>query len=94
MIGCQWVPNCSAAAAQKQVAASNGEDPSEAFATLGLFARYAFAAGLAVEAGVENLLDEAYATPPRGVAVPGSARRMSRVGERPARRPDAAAGCG
>jgi len=50
-----------AAAAQKQVAASNGEDPSEAFATLGLFARYAFAAGLAVEAGVENLLDEAYA---------------------------------
>jgi iron complex outermembrane receptor protein len=50
-----------AAAAQDRVAASNGEDPSEAFATIGLFARYALAEGLALEAGVENLFDEAYA---------------------------------
>jgi iron complex outermembrane receptor protein len=50
-----------AADAQERVAASNGEDASDAFATLGLFARYALAEGLALEAGVENLLDEAYA---------------------------------
>ena len=50
-----------AAAAQERVAESNGEDPSQAFATIGLFARYALTEGLAVEAGVENLFDEAYA---------------------------------
>jgi iron complex outermembrane receptor protein len=34
---------------------------AHSYATLGLFARYAFAEGLAIEAGVENLLDEEYA---------------------------------
>ncbi|MDC8754653.1 TonB-dependent receptor [Erythrobacter sp. sf7] len=50
-----------AAAAQDRVSVSNGEQPSESFATLGLFARYALGEGLAVEVGVENLLDESYA---------------------------------
>jgi iron complex outermembrane receptor protein len=50
-----------AAAAQDRVSVSNSEQPSDSFATVGLFARYAFAEGLALEAGVENLLDERYA---------------------------------
>jgi len=50
-----------AAAAQERVSVTNDEEPSEAFATIGLFARYALADGLALEAGVENLFDERYA---------------------------------
>lgn len=50
-----------AAAAQERVSVSNGEQPTGSFATLGLFTRYALAEGLALEAGVENLLDERYA---------------------------------
>ncbi|MFN3990107.1 MAG: TonB-dependent receptor [Erythrobacter sp.] len=50
-----------AAADQPRVARSNDEEPGEGFATIGLFARYAFTESLALEAGVENLLDERYA---------------------------------
>ncbi|MEQ8772117.1 MAG: TonB-dependent receptor, partial [Erythrobacter sp.] len=49
-----------AAASQNKVSAFNGEAPSESFAVVGLFARYGFADGLALEAGVENLFDEFY----------------------------------
>lgn len=50
-----------AAAAQKRVSVSNDEQTTGSYATLGLFARYALSEGLAIEAGAENLLDEAYA---------------------------------
>lgn len=50
-----------AAAAQRRVARSNDEAPSEGFATLGLFARLALPRGLALEGGVENLTNAAYA---------------------------------
>jgi len=49
-----------AAADQNEVSAFNGEEPSDSFAVVGLFARYGIADGLALEAGVENLFDEFY----------------------------------
>lgn len=50
-----------AAADQNRVSQTNGELSGDGYATVGLFARYSFDEGLALEAGVENLLDEAYA---------------------------------
>lgn len=50
-----------AAADQNNVSRSNDELPGEGFATIGVFARYALGEGLALEAGVENLLNELYA---------------------------------
>ncbi len=50
-----------AAADQNRVSLTNDELPGEGYATIGLFARYSFDEGLALEAGVENLFDEAYA---------------------------------
>ena len=50
-----------AAADQHRVSQTNGELPGKGYATLGLFARYGLGTGLALEAGVENLLDERYA---------------------------------
>lgn len=50
-----------AAANQPRVSRTNDEEPGEGFATIGLFARYALTESLALEAGVENLLDELYA---------------------------------
>jgi iron complex outermembrane receptor protein len=50
-----------AAADQDRVSQTNGELAGEGYATVGLFARYGFGEGLAIEAGVENLLDEEYA---------------------------------
>ena len=50
-----------AAADQNRVSLTNSELPGKGYATLGLFSRYAFAEGLAIEAGVENLLDARYA---------------------------------
>lgn len=50
-----------AAADQNRVSLTNSELPGDGYATVGLFARYAFAEGLAIEAGAENLLDEHYA---------------------------------
>lgn len=50
-----------AAADQNRVSLTNSEPPSDGYITLGLFARYAFSEGLALEAGIENLTDEAYA---------------------------------
>lgn len=50
-----------AAADQNRVSRTNGELPGDGYATVGLFARYAFNEGLAIEAGAENLLDERYA---------------------------------
>jgi iron complex outermembrane receptor protein len=50
-----------AAADQNRISGTNSELPAKGYATLGLFARYAFTEGLAIEAGVENLLDKKYA---------------------------------
>jgi iron complex outermembrane receptor protein len=50
-----------AAADQDRVSLTNGELPGDGYVTLGLFARYAFAEGLALEAGAENLTNEEYA---------------------------------
>jgi iron complex outermembrane receptor protein len=50
-----------AAADQNRVSLTNSELPGDGYATVGLFARYALTEGLAIEAGVENLLDEEYA---------------------------------
>jgi iron complex outermembrane receptor protein len=50
-----------AAADQDRVSLTNSELPGDGFATVGLFARYSFDERLALEAGVENLFDEAYA---------------------------------
>lgn len=50
-----------AAADQNTISRTNDELPGDGFATIGLFARYALAQGLAIEAGVENLLNEFYA---------------------------------
>lgn len=50
-----------AAVDQNRVSLTNSELPGDGYATLGLFARYAFTEGLAIEAGVENLTDEGYA---------------------------------
>ena len=48
------------AARQNHVSRSNGEVRSDAYATVGLFARYALAEQLTIEAGVENLLNAQY----------------------------------
>ncbi len=50
-----------AAADQNRVSQTNSELPGEGYATLGVFARYALLESIAIEAGVENLLDEEYA---------------------------------
>ena len=50
-----------AAADQDRVSRTNDELAGNGFAVVGLFARYAFSDGLALEAGVENLFDEQYA---------------------------------
>lgn len=50
-----------AAADQNRVSQTNGELAGDGYATIGLFARYALTGTLAIEAGVENLLDAAYA---------------------------------
>jgi iron complex outermembrane receptor protein len=50
-----------AAADQDRVSRTNDELAGNGFAVVGLFARYAFSDGLALEAGVENLFDEEYA---------------------------------
>ncbi|MBU7579912.1 MAG: TonB-dependent receptor [Porphyrobacter sp.] len=49
------------AAEQNRVSQTNGELAGEGYATLGLFARYEVTDALALEAGIENLLDERYA---------------------------------
>ena len=49
-----------AAAGQERVSVSNDEEPSESYAVVGLFARYAVSDGIAIEAGVENLFDTFY----------------------------------
>ena len=50
-----------AAADQDRISATNDELPGEGFATIGLFGRFSLDERLALEAGVENLLDETYA---------------------------------
>ncbi len=50
-----------AAADQNRVSQTNGEEPGDGYATVGLFARYAVSEVIAIEAGVENLFDAAYA---------------------------------
>jgi iron complex outermembrane receptor protein len=50
-----------AAADQNRVSQTNGEEPGDGYATVGLFARYAVSKVIAIEAGVENLFDAAYA---------------------------------
>mgnify|MGYP001074190034 CR=1 FL=1 len=49
-----------AAASQDRVSLSNDEETSDAYAVVGLFGRYRITEGIAIEAGVENLLDEEY----------------------------------
>lgn len=48
------------AARQHHVSTSNGEAPTDGYATIGLFARYAFAESIAIESGVENLFNAQY----------------------------------
>jgi len=50
-----------AAADQNRVSQTNSELAGDGYATLGFFARYALIESIAIEAGVENLLDEEYA---------------------------------
>lgn len=50
-----------AAADQDRVSQTNSELPGDGFAIIGLFARYSLNEQLALEGGIENLLDEAYA---------------------------------
>ena len=50
-----------AAADQNRVSQTNSELPGEGFATAGLFARFSLTDSVALEGGVENLLDTAYA---------------------------------
>jgi iron complex outermembrane receptor protein len=50
-----------AAADQNSVSQTNSEEPGDGYATIGLFARFAMSDRLAIEGGVENLLDEEYA---------------------------------
>lgn len=50
-----------AAADQPKVSRTNDEQRGEGFAIVGLFARYGLNDSLALEAGIENLLDELYA---------------------------------
>lgn len=49
-----------AAAEQGRVSLSNDEETSDAYAIVGLFGRYRVTEAIAVEAGIENLLDEEY----------------------------------
>lgn len=49
-----------AAAAQNRVSLSNDEEPSDAYAVVGLFGRYRVTEAFVIEAGVENLFDEEY----------------------------------
>ena len=49
-----------AAADQTRVSISNDEAPSDGYAIVGLFSRYALTDALAIEAGVENLFDTEY----------------------------------
>lgn len=49
-----------AAADQNDVSAFNGEERANSYAIVGLFARYGLTEGLAIEAGIENLLDTFY----------------------------------
>jgi iron complex outermembrane recepter protein len=50
-----------AAAEQNRVSQTNSELAGDGYAIIGLFARYSLADGVAIEGGVENLLDESYA---------------------------------
>lgn len=50
-----------AAADQNRVSQTNSELTGDGYAAVGLFVRYAVDDGLAIETGVENLLDEEYA---------------------------------
>lgn len=50
-----------AAAGQSRVSRTNGEQDTDGYTTLGLFARHAVDAAFAVEAGIENLFDKRYA---------------------------------
>ncbi len=50
-----------AAADQDRVSRTNDELAGKGFAVVGLFGRYAFSEGLALEAGAENLFDKRYA---------------------------------
>ena len=75
-----------ATADQNRVSQTNGELVGDGYATVGLFARYAVTEGLAIETGIENLLDERYAPHlagrsrvgasdvPLGERLPGSGR--------------------
>ncbi len=50
-----------AAADQNRVSQTNSELSGDGFATVSMFARYALKEGLAIEAGIENLLNERFA---------------------------------
>jgi iron complex outermembrane receptor protein len=50
-----------AAADQNRVSQTNSELPGVGYVTIGLFARFSLTDGVALEGGVENLLDTAYA---------------------------------
>lgn len=88
---CRWVPRCLSAADQNRVSGPTAS-LTKGYATLGLFARYAFTEGLALEAGVENLLDKndgldllqsRGASMFRGRAPPGAGRGVwARLGRR------------
>ncbi|MEL1250527.1 TonB-dependent receptor plug domain-containing protein [Aurantiacibacter gilvus] len=49
-----------AAAAQDEVSLTNGESPSDGYAVVGLFGRFAVLPEVTLEAGVENLFDTKY----------------------------------
>jgi iron complex outermembrane receptor protein len=49
-----------AAAKQDKVSASNDEQPSDGYAAVGLFGRFAVSEAISIEAGVENLFDTEY----------------------------------
>ena len=48
------------AAKQDKVSASNDEQPSDGYAVVGLFGRFAVSEAISIEAGVENLFDTEY----------------------------------
>ena len=48
------------AAKQDKVSASNDEQPSDGYAVVGLFSRFAVSEAISIEAGVENLFDTEY----------------------------------
>ena len=60
MIVCHSARNCSQQPQQDRVSLSNDEETSDAYAIVGLFGRYRVTEAIAVEAGIENLLDEEY----------------------------------